>query len=479
MGKIRRRHTQYVVFMALRPLKRRFFPLLIGGILVIAGAVRVRGEAANSSTLASFAGSNGNGPYAGLLKSADGNFYGTTWQGGTNGLPLGLGTIFKLDPAGSLTTLVSFSGDNGAKPSAALIQTPDGNLYGTTWQGGSSNLGTVFRVTTNGNLTTLLSFTNGNGAKPSARLTLGGDGLLYGTTQSGGANDKGTVFRMTTNGLLTTLQSFNTTNGAKPNANIIQGRDGSFYGTTVNGGLLDAGTVFRVTTNGTLTTLFSFGDTNGANPYGGLAQGADGVLYGTTAYGGTKGYGIIFRITTNGSLTTMHTFTGGDDGANPWSSLMRGIDDTFYGTTILGGPATSAGTWGTVFQIATNGQFSSLASFGFTANGVSPYGSLVQDATGDLYGTTYSGGTGLRGTVFRLIPGQPTLAAALQPPNSFRLSWGAWLGKTYQVQYRTNVTQTGWIDFGNTLVATNGTTTVNDATSSPARFYRVRLLVTP
>jgi uncharacterized repeat protein (TIGR03803 family) len=465
--------------MGSHPLKQTLKTLLLAGILASGGLLNAVGAAADLTTLVSFAGLNGAKPYSALLLATDGSLYGTTYEGGTNGLPFGLGTVFKLSPTGSLTTLFSFSNSNGARPYAALTQGADGDLYGTTFQGGSSNLGTVFRVTTNGALTSLLSFTNGNGAKPSGRLILGRDGFFYGTTQFGGASNHGTVFRVTTNGALTTLVSFYQTNGANPNAEVIQGLDGHFYGTTVNGGLVDAGTIFRVATNGTLTTLFSFNGSDGSDPYGGLVQDANGILYGNTAYGGTNGYGIVFRITTNGTLTTLHTFSGDYDGANPWSSLIRGKDNTLYGTTILGGTTTSAGAWGTVFQITTNGTFASLVSLDFDTNGVSPYASLVQDSAGNLYGTTYSGGFGLKGTVFRLTPAPTTLQASLQPGNTFRVTWDAWLGKQYQVQYQTNASQGGWIDFGNSFIATNSPLTVDSSATGPARLYRVRLMPAP
>jgi uncharacterized repeat protein (TIGR03803 family) len=296
----------------------------------------------------------------------------------------------------------------------------------------------------------------------------------------GGANDQGTVFRVSTNGVLTTLVSFNDTNGANPYAEVIEGLDGSFYGTTVNGGPADVGTIFRVTANGNLTTLFSFDVTNGAKPYGGLVQDAAGILYGTAAYGGTNGDGIIFRITTNGALTTLYSFTGGNDGANPWASLILGNDDSLYGTSILGGVTTSSGAWGTIFQVTTNGTFAPLASFDFNTNGFSPHASLTQDDAGNLYGTTYSGGAGLKGTVFRLTPAPQIVKASLWPGNILALNWDAWLGKVYQVQYRTNLTQLGWKDLGNPFVATNATASTTDsALAGQSRYYRVQLLLPP
>ncbi len=451
---------------------------MVAGVLVGGFLPTARGAAAELTTLASFSGLNGALPYSGLLLTADGSFFGTTSQGGTNGLPFGYGTIFRLNSSGVLTTLFSFNNTNGAKPYGALALGGDGNLYGTTWGGGISNVGTAFRVTTNGLHTTLLSFSNVNGAKPSGRLIKGQDGHFYGTTQFGGATNQGTVFRLTTNGVLTTLASFSETNGANPYAEVVQGLDGHLYGTTVNGGPTDVGAVFRVTTNGVLTLLHIFSGPDGANPYGGLVQDPDGILYGTTAYGGANGYGTIYKITTNSSLTTLYSFTGGADGANPWASLLRGSDGFLYGTTILGG-GTNGVPRGVVFQITTNGLMASLASFEFDINGISPYASVVQDAAGNLYGTTWQGGAGLKGTVFRLTPSPQTLQASLPSGNIFRLTWDAWLGKQYQLQYKTNPIQPSWIDFGPTFVATNSPVTIDTTASGALRFYRARLVLPP
>lgn len=458
---------------------RLAFKLAIATLLTWGGKQGANGGGAGITTLASFSSSNGAGPYAGLLLGQDGNFYGTTYQGGTNGLPLGYGTAFKLTPGGALTTLVCFNNSNGAKPYAGLVQAADGNLYGVTWQGGASNLGVLFRLTTNGNLTPMLSFTGANGAKPSGRLLYGANGLLYGTTQSGGTSNLGTVFQTTTSGVLNPLVSFNGTNGANPYAGLMLGADGHLYGTTVNGGLMGKGTAFRVTTNGVLTTLISFAITNGTYPYGGLVQDVTGDLYGTTAYGGTYNAGTIYRLTTNGTLTTLYSFTGGIDGANPWASLIRGRDGHFYSTTILGGASIGVNGWGTIFQIMTNGTFTSLLAFAVDDNGISPYSDLVQDATGHFYGTTFSLGAGLKGTVFKINATPGDLPSPSVIGNSLRVNWNAWPGISYQVQYKTNLNQGGWLDLGGAIIATNGAMNVSDPIVGGTRCYRVKQLSVP
>ena len=185
------------------------------------------------TSLYSFTGGNdGANPDAGLVQGSDGNFYGTTYGGGTNGY----GTVFKISTNGALTSLYSFTGGNdGANPNAGLVQGSDGNFYGTTYSGGTNSYGTVFKISTNGALTSLYSFTGGNdGANPDAGLVQGSDGNFYGTTAARRHETAdGTVFKISTNGALTSLYSFTGGNdGANPQAGLVQGSDGNFYGTT-------------------------------------------------------------------------------------------------------------------------------------------------------------------------------------------------------------------------------------------------------
>src|SRR5262249_21233392 len=210
-------------------------------------------------------------PQAGLVQSNDGNFYGTTQTGGA----ADLGTVFRITPTGILTTLVEFTGTGGANkgsiPYAGLVQGSDGNLYGTTSSGGASDLGTVFKMTSAGGLTTLVEFSGNDasnkGSDPVGGLLQGSDGNFYGTTSFGGANNLGTVFKVTTAGVLTTLGEFaaENANGSNPHANVVQGSDGNFYGATAHGGVTDSGTVFKVTPAGALSTMVRFTGIGGAN----------------------------------------------------------------------------------------------------------------------------------------------------------------------------------------------------------------------
>lgn len=439
-----------------------------------------RGESvATTKTLVSFSGANGANPYSSLTPAGDGSFYGTTY-GTAFGQPYGFGTVFKFTPPGTLTNLVTFYGTNGMRPIGGVTLSPDGFLYGTTSSGGISNLGTLFRITTNGQLTTLVSFVGANGASPASRLTLGRDGWLYGTSQLGGISNLGTIFRLNTNGAFSSLASFVGTNGANPYSELVQAGDNNFYGTTVNGGTFGLGAVFRVTTNGSLAQITAFNGTNGANPYGGLTLASNGLLYGTTTYGGVSEAGTIFQLATNGSLSTLHSFSGDPDGANPWASLLMANDGFFYGTTILGGTPKGTGAWGTVFQFSTNGLFTSLLTFGFDANGVSPYGSLASNLSGEIYGMTFSQGTGLRGTIFRLDVTPPILGLARAANDSVRLNWDAWPGRVYQLQTLTNLAQAIWSNQSTAFTAlTNHLAITETISTTPAKLYRVKMILPP
>lgn len=252
------------------------------------------------STFCSFASENAVYPN-GLAEGPDGTFYGTGYWGGTNG---GYGTAFKIAADGTLTPLVSFGGTNGANPQCPLRWGGDGNFYGTTVAGGTNgDSGTIFKLAPDGMLTTLFCFDGTNGSAPLASPLRTVDGCLYGTTSEGGTGPdntptgNGTIYRLAPDGTFTTLVVFDNTNGALSSfSGLLPAADGYFYGTTERGGTFQRGTIFRMTTNGILTTLASFSPTDGAAPAAGLMAAADGSFYGVTMFGGQYDQGTIFRL---------------------------------------------------------------------------------------------------------------------------------------------------------------------------------------
>ncbi|HTS04929.1 MAG TPA: choice-of-anchor tandem repeat GloVer-containing protein [Candidatus Eisenbacteria bacterium] len=267
---------------------------------------------------------DGQSPHAGLVQGRDGNFYGTT-QGG----PSYAGNVFKMTPSGALTSLYTFCLNcaSGSSPEGDLIQATDGNFYGTTSMGGLGSGGTIFRITPSGTFTTLYSFCSlancKDGSMPYGALVQGTDGNLYGTTVNGGKTGNGTAFQLTTSGQLNTLYSFcslaNCVDGQYPYGELVQGRDGSFYGTTESGGAktngnvcaLGCGTLFQLTPAGSLTTVYNFCSTlncaDGVEPFAGVVQASNATFYGTAAYGGActillNGCGTIFGWSPNVAL---------------------------------------------------------------------------------------------------------------------------------------------------------------------------------
>jgi uncharacterized repeat protein (TIGR03803 family) len=304
------------------------------------------------TTLHVFEATDGSRPYSTLVQTATGDFYGTTSQAGASGY----GTFFKISPSGELTTFHNFAGPptEGSQPIGSLIQGVDGNFYGTTYGGGSNDygLGTIFKITPNGDLTTLHSFDDGDGAFPIGGLVEATDGVFYGTTEAGGiSGDYGTVFKITTDGTFTNLFTFDDDNGAEPQGTLLQATNGNFYGVTFDGGLGSncpgrCGTIFALTQDGIVTSLYSFDYVDGANPVGGLIEGADRKLYGSTSGGVDNDKGTLFQLTPTEVLTTLAAFDG-TDGAIPYGPMIQSTTGSFYGTTAGGG----TNNYGSIFRL--------------------------------------------------------------------------------------------------------------------------------
>jgi uncharacterized repeat protein (TIGR03803 family) len=378
-----------------------------------------RGQPFAYTILHNFGIQDGNNPFAGVIRDQQGNLYGTTFNGGT----LGEGTVFKLDPAGNLTVLYNFNeGTPGAFPYAGVIRDSSGNLYGTNSYGGEYAYGNVYMLGPAGTETVLYAFQGGfDGGNPHAGLIRGKDGTFYGTTTMGGNSNNGVVFKLDPAGKETVLYTFcseaNCADGANPYAGVIRDSAGNLYGTTAAGGVGGSGMVYKVDTSSHETVLHSFtGPPDGAVPYAGLVRDSAGNLYGTTAYGGSgsclqfgapNGCGVVFKVEPAGSETVVYSFTGGDDGANPSSSLVLDPAGNLYGTATWGGfnncASGSFSGCGTVFKVSPAGRLTVLHIFdGF--DGGNPYAGLFRDRAGNLFGTTYSGGYTGSGVVFKIVP---------------------------------------------------------------------------
>ena len=433
-----------------------------------------------------------------LMQASDGMLYGVTQTGGA----FGNGTVFRCTLSGSLTTLVSFNGTNGADPTAPPLQAADGIFYGTAgggpgWNGTNAfGYGIIYRMDSNGVLTTLFAFNQTNGQAPRG-LLVGNDSALYGVAQQGGPNftnngGAGTIFKITTNGDFTLLASLNGTNGFNP-VSIIQASDGNFYGTTTSGGTVESnafGTVFQMTPDGQINTLARFNGTNGAVPIA-IMQASDGCLYGTTIYGGayytgglpgslTSGYGTVFKVTTNGDFTLLASFDS-TNGAEPWAGLIEVCPGVFYGTTefggVYGGDPGSEFNFGTFFQVTTNGDLTAPISFG--ANPllpIEPYTSFIKASDGNYYGTARRGANDTYGAIFSIRPVQAPVLQAVAQPGQLNVNWNAWAGYSYEVMYETNLTGSNWNLLSTFTAQTNGITSYSDPIGPDTqRFYRVVL----
>jgi len=305
------------------------------------------------------------------------------------------------------------SGSDGSQPYASLILDPKGNLYGTTEVDGAFSYGTVFKVSPTGKETVLHSFTGtgGDGANPVAPLVRDTAGNLYGTTLYGGifggacrALGCGTVFKVTPAGNETVLHQFTGTagDGLTPWQGLVRDPAGNLYGTTYLGGAYGLGTVFKVDPTGTETVVYNFGTNNpdGINPFGGsLIRDSGGNLYGTTPYDLSQ-WGTVFKLAPDGTETILHIFTNANgDGNYPYGTLVRDAAGNLYGVTNYGGTSGD----GIVFKLDAANTETVLYTFSGTGgDGADPGGGLVRDRAGNLYGTTNSGGSSYFGTVFKL-----------------------------------------------------------------------------
>lgn len=396
--------------------------------IALCAATAISSPAQTVTTLADFS-ISGYSPIGDLVQGFNGEFYGVTLSGPGR---TGVGTAFDVTSSGKLSLLnrfQSYYGQNWLGYQGGLMLAANGNFYSSAPQGGTNGAGVIYELTPEGKLNALYNFCSqsnsqgdcADGGDPNAGVIQAANGNFYGTAYDGGVSgDFGTIFELTPAGALTTLYTFCLQNGCFDGQNpagLLQAQDGNFYGITTTGGANGPyGTVFKMNAKGVLTTLHSFCSqknvvekkTECEDGYesGTLVQGANGNFYGTTLYGGnytssgctSGGCGTVFEITPAGKLTTLHEFNG-SDGDVP-NSLLLATDGNIYGTANLAGGLGG----GTIFQITPQSQFTVLYTFG---SFISPSG-LMQATDGNFYGTTVSGGSSCScGTFFTLSMGLP------------------------------------------------------------------------
>jgi uncharacterized repeat protein (TIGR03803 family) len=373
---------------------------------------------------------DGEEPEGTPVLDAKGNVFGTTIRGGAAQCAhLGsysCGIVYRITSSGAESVLHAFTGKrDGAAPFGDIVMDSDGNIYGTTTEGGEKGCGdrgcgTVFEVSRTGAEAILYSFCSEahctDGRLPWSGVIADEKGNLYGTTDLGGAHGFGTVFEITRGDREKVLYSFaGQGDGASPVAGLLRDAAGNLYGTTASGGKsgcgggLGCGTVFKLGADGTHTVLYAFaGGSDGAGPgYGKLTVDREGNLYGTTANGGGTGCGgpgcgTVFRVTPDGTESVIYAFCSQVncvDGSIPWSGVISDKSGNLFATTSQGG----AGNYGVVSTIATNGEEDTLDAFD-GSNGSAPYGGLAADSTGHFFGTTASGGpdSNNQGVLFEL-----------------------------------------------------------------------------
>jgi uncharacterized repeat protein (TIGR03803 family) len=394
---------------------RTGFRVLLSLALITAAADVASAATYTESILLNFQGPpNGSSPSSSLVLDSAGNLFGATEYGGA----INQGVVFKLDANGTLTLPHNFSGGtDGAFPLAAVIRDSNGNLYGTTIDGGTAFFGTVYKISPNGTETVLHNFGGpGDGANPECALIRDSKGNLYGTTEGGGLLNSGTVFKLDSANNETILYSFqNGDDGGFPIAGVVRDSAGNLYGTAETGGSANLGVVFKLDPSGKETVLHAFtGGSDGAYPVGGVVLDADGNLYGTTSEGGSANFGTVYKIDASGEAI-LHSFTGFPDGANPQSGVAIDSAGNLYGTAPFGGANNS----GMVYKIPKGGSESVFFSFEFGPTGALPSGGVILDSAGNLYGTAAQGGLNGSdyGVIYRLdTAGSETVLYSF-PPN--------------------------------------------------------------
>lgn len=370
--------------------------------------VSAEGLAQTFTILKTGSGVDGHGFAGGLILGSDGKVFGTAFEGGANGV----GTLYSLSPNGTgFTSLRDFAVATGSRPAAGPIEGISGLLYGITSAGGTpaNTSGVIYSVNKNGTgYTVLREFaSNGfEGADGQGALVQGSDGKLYGITSQGGPAGGGVIFRVNADGssfVALRVLSNEGADGSDSISHLIFGPDGRLYGTTRLGGNNAGGTVFRITTDGSSFQVIRhmMPASDGGDLIAGLLLGNDGRLYGAASSGGSNGGGTIFAINTDGTgFVVLKAFstTSPNDGLNPQSGLVEGVDGRLYGACLNGG-STGAGT---LFSIAKNGgDFRLLHTFDGTTS-ANPFNNLLEVIPGTFFGNTVGGAGVDKDVLFRL-----------------------------------------------------------------------------
>ena len=406
---------------------------------------------------------NGQDPTSQLVSDTQGNLYGTTSLGGTNGL----GTVYEI-AAGtkSFSTLASLPGTalaGGGSNSSQLSIDSKGNLFGTSYGGGTSNDGIVFEVAAGthafstvaqfpasdndyaapvtldsagdiygtspvgtvfeiragtSSLTTLGTFTSASGANFKSKMVLDSSGDLFGTTLFGGTSGAGAIFEVPAgSGSVVVLASFTASTGEYPGTDLVRDSAGNLYGTTTAGGSGNEGTVFKLAAgSSTITVLNSFTGSNGAQGAGGLIADASGNLYGTTIFGGSVNQGTVFKIAAGTSTVTTLASFDGDDGGSPEATVTMDSAGNLFGTTL--GSHDGAGM---AFELPVGSSVISDIHEFTASQGGNPSGDVVFDSKGNLFGATTGGGVGSQsGTLYEIAAGTESITTLVSFSNFFQ-----------------------------------------------------------